>query len=228
MLHAYIRASDKKQELSPDAQRATILAWAAREGVLVTSWHVDLATCSATPIEERPGLLACLGALRRGDTLVVAKRDRLARDVIIAASLNRQVERMGCNIVSASGEGNGSSPADEFMRTVLDGAAQYERALIRARTKSALAVLKARGFKTGGKPPYGWRADEEGRLHPVDAEQAVINRAKALREGGMGWNSIARRLGSTRSGAPFQAVQVQRMLRYSAAGNLTGAAAATP
>jgi len=41
-------------------------------------------------------------------------------------------------VVSASGEGNGDSPADAFIRTVIDGAAQYEHGLIRARTCAAL------------------------------------------------------------------------------------------
>jgi hypothetical protein len=40
----------------------------------------------------------------------------------------------GARVVSASGEGNGDSPAEAFIRTVIDGAAQYEHGLIRART----------------------------------------------------------------------------------------------
>ena len=45
--------------------------------------------------------------------------------------------------VSASGEGNGDSPADAFIRTVIDGAAQYEDGLMRARTCVALAAKRA-------------------------------------------------------------------------------------
>jgi DNA invertase Pin-like site-specific DNA recombinase len=149
---ASIRVSKEEQKLGPEAQRAAIEAWAAREGVLVASWHVDQGVCSVTPIDERPGLCAALAALREhgAGVLVVAKRDRIARDVVLAAGVEREAARMGARVVSASGEGNGDSPADQFMRTVVDGAAQYERGLIRARTKAALAAKRAKGEKTGG------------------------------------------------------------------------------
>src|SRR5580692_8132311 len=84
---AYIRVSKDEQKLGPEAQRASIEAWAAREGVSVASWQVDQGVCSVTPIEGRPALLAALGALREygAGVLVVAKRDRIARDVVLSA-----------------------------------------------------------------------------------------------------------------------------------------------
>jgi hypothetical protein len=47
---------------------------------------------------------------------LVAKRDRIARDVLLAGDIERAVEKAGARVVSASGEGNGDSPADVFMR----------------------------------------------------------------------------------------------------------------
>src|SRR5438093_5278865 len=86
---AYLRCSTSEQHLSPEAQRAQIEAWAAREGVRVAAWHVDADESGAAAIEDRPALCAALAALRElgAGRLAVAKRDRGARDVVIAATV---------------------------------------------------------------------------------------------------------------------------------------------
>jgi len=216
---AYLRASKDEQKLGPEAQRASIEAWAAREGVTVAAWHVDQGVCSVTPIDERPALGAALASLREhgAAALVVAKRDRIARDVMLTAMVERAVGSVGAAVVSAAGEGNGATPADQFMRTVIDGAAQYERALIRARTKGALAVIRARGQKTGGGVPFGYSLADDGRtLLPVATEQATIARARALSAEGRSLRAVAAVLAAeghvSRKGGAFLAPQVSRML----------------
>ena len=216
---AYIRVSKDDQKLGPEAQRASIEAWAAREGVQVAAWHVDQGVCSVTPIDQRPALVAALASLREhgAGVLVVAKRDRIARDVVLTAGVERAAGQSGAVVASAAGEGNGDTPADGFMRTVIDGAAQYERALIRARTTAALAVIRARGQKTGGGVPYGFELAADGRtLVAVEGEQATIARARAL---AAGTDPSARSLPSSRPraipaapGARSRASQIARML----------------
>jgi DNA invertase Pin-like site-specific DNA recombinase len=144
---AYLRASKDERRLSRQAQRTSIEAWAMREGVRVAVWCTDQGVRSVSPIAERPGLRAALAAIRehRAGVLVVARRDRIARHVVLAAIVDRAVTIAGARLVSASGEGNGDSPADAFIRTVIDGAAQYEHGLIRVRTCAALAAKRARG-----------------------------------------------------------------------------------
>ena len=202
---AYLRASTDDQHLSPDAQRAAIVAWAAREGVTVVSWHVDRGVSGAADLADRPALADALGALRAhaAGLLVVAKRDRLARDVYLAAAIDRAVASSGSRVVSADGTANGDTPADAFMRSILDAAAQYERAMIAARTRAALRVKIARGESTG-EAPYGWRADADGKLVPDVAEQAVVARVCALRASGLSIRAIVAALTAegvrTRSG----------------------------
>ena len=216
---AYIRVSKDDQRLGPEAQRASIEAWAAREGVRIAAWHVDQGVCSVTAIDQRPALVAALAALREhgAGVLVVAKRDRIARDVVLTAGVERAAASAGAVVVSAAGEGNGAAPADAFMRTVIDGAAAYERALIRARTTAALAIIRARGQKTGGSVPYGCRLAADGRtLVAVEGEQATIARARALVAEGRSLRAVAAQLAAeghvSRKGAPFFAAQVGRML----------------
>lgn len=190
---AYLRVSTDEQHLGPEAQRAALLAWAAREGVTIAAWHTDAGVSGAAPLTERPAMLAALGDLRahNAGVLLVAKRDRLARDVMAAAMIDRLTLDAGSRVVSAAGEGTeGDDPAAVLMRRMVDAFAEYERALIAARTRAALAVKKARGESTG-EAPYGYRADATGRLVPEPDEQAVIARVRQARAEGLTVREIA-------------------------------------
>jgi site-specific DNA recombinase len=220
---AYVRVSKDDQKLGPEAQRASIESWAAREGVQVAAWCVDQGVCSVTPIDGRPGLVAALAALREhgAGVLVVAKRDRIARDVVLTAGVERAAAQSGAAVVSAAGEGNGDAPADAFMRTVIDGAAAYERALIRARTKAALAAKTAKGERAG-EIPYGYRLAADGaHLEADGGEQAVLAAVRELRAAGLSHRAIVAELGArglvSRAGRPFGQTQVARMLSRDAA-----------
>jgi DNA invertase Pin-like site-specific DNA recombinase len=218
---AYLRASTSEQKLTPEAQRAAIDAWATREGVQIALWCVDQGVCSVTPLAERPALLEALRGIRTmgAGVLVVARRDRLARDVLLSGSISLATSKAGAGIVSAAGEGNGDGPADAFMRTVIDGAAEYERALIRSRTKAALAAKSARGERAG-QVPFGYSCPDGVRLVPIAAEQATIARAIALRAEGMSLRAVSAQLASegmlSRKGTIFAAEQVRSMLEVAA------------
>ena len=187
---AYIRVSTEDQHLGPEAQLAAIHTWAGRQGVTVVSVHRDLGVSGATPLADCPGLMAALDDLgaQGAGSLVVAKRDRLARDVMKAAMVEARAEKVGARVVSTAGEGDGTDPAAQLMRTIVDAFAQYERAMIASRTRAALAVKKAKGERTGGIP-YGF-SDLDGQLVPNDDERAVIVRARELSSQGMSLRAI--------------------------------------
>ena len=214
----YLRVSTEDQKLGPEAQRAAIEVWAAREGVSVVAWHLDAGVSGASGIDARPALCAALASLREhgAGVLVVAKRDRIARDVVIAATVERAASHAGARLVSADGTANGDTPADAFMRTVIDGAAAYERGLIRARTKAALCAKAAKGERTG-EVPYGQRVTADGvRLEHDAAEQAVIAVIAELRAAGLTHRAVVAELVSrgvvSRAGKPLGLSQVQRIL----------------
>lgn len=199
----YVRASTDRQDLSPDAQRASLTRWCEANGARLVAVHEDAGVSGAAPLDKRPGLLAALDALTANGAgvLLVAKRDRLARDVVVAAMVERLAERSGARVLAADGTGNGVGPEAQLMRGIVDLFAQYERALIRARTKAALAVKAARGERTGGVP-YGFRLAADG-LHVVanPEEAAVVERARTLRAEGRTLRAIAADL-DTRGTAP--------------------------
>jgi DNA invertase Pin-like site-specific DNA recombinase len=213
-----MRASTDEQALSPDAQRAAIEAWAARHGVRVAAWHVEHVSGGAQ-LDDRPALLAALDALaeHRAGLLVVARRDRLARDAMLAAMIERLAERAGARVASAAGEGtDGDDPASLLLRRMIDAFAEYERALIRSRTKAALSVKRRRGERIGAVP-YGYMLADDGRtLLEHEGEQAVIRCARELRRQGLSLADIAAVLDArgmrSRTGRTFAPSQVSRML----------------
>lgn len=188
----YIRVSTEEQTLGPEAQRVALERWAEARGLQLVAVHEDRGVSGAAPLDRRPGLLAALESLEIHDAafLVAAKRDRLARDVVIAAQLERLVERQGAQLVSADGAGEGDSPEAALMRRLIDAIASYERDLIRGRTRAALAIKRAKGLKFGSTAPLGFRFDGD-RLELEPDEQRAISRIRELCGAGRSFRKIA-------------------------------------
>src|SRR5215471_8486074 len=218
---SYIRVSTEQQAdsgLGLEAQRDSIAIAARRMGLELVRTLVDAGTSGALGIEDRPILLDAVATLRRGHVLLVEKRDRLGRDVIAVAMIERLVAKRGARVVSAAGEGTDSEePAALLMRRLIDSFAEYERALIAARTRAALGAKRRRGERVSGIIPFGYQLAGDGRtLLPAEAEQAVLARIQALRGAGSSMRAIASELNDaglrTRSGAPWRFEYVRRAL----------------
>ncbi len=212
----YVRVSTDDQALSIDAQISTCRDYAERSGYAVVGECVDHGVSGAASIDNRPALLDALAALEEGATvLVVAKRDRLARDTMSAVMLERMAERAGARIECADGAGNGDSPEAVLLRRMIDVFAEYERNIIRARTRVALAQKAARGERLG-RPPFGYRV-ENGELVEVEEQQTVIRLVVELRGQGLSQNQIVAELeaGGHRNsrGRPFARSAVCRILK---------------
>jgi DNA invertase Pin-like site-specific DNA recombinase len=191
----YRRVSTAEQVdsgLGLDAQRTAIAAAADRLGLALGDTFTDAGISGGLPLEQRPGLLAALDVLHRGDVLIVAKRDRLGRDLLNVAMLERLVERKHARIVSAAGEGtDDDGPTSILMRQIIDCFSQYERAIIRARTRAALAVKKGRGERIGGIP-FGYLLADDGRtLVPHADEQRALTILRELRAARYTYRAIA-------------------------------------
>lgn len=215
---AYLRVSTEDQHLGPEAQRAAVEAWAARAGVSVAAWHLDQGVSGAATVDERPGLLAAIADLpeKGAGLLVVAKRDRLARDVVVAAMVERLAARSDARVVSTAGEGEGDDPTSVLMRRIVDCFAEYERLVIGARTKAALRAKRARGERAG-EVPFGYSADGGGKLSEDPVERSVLARVRSLRGEGLTVRGIAERLAadgvvSRRTGRPYGRSRVAELV----------------
>lgn len=190
---AYLRVSTEEQAnsgLGLDAQLSAICKAVGRPDAVFRDEGISGSSA------KRPGLLAALEALSDGDTLVVAKRDRLARDTFLSLWVEKEAKRRGARILSAAGEGTeNDDPASVLMRSIVDAFAEYERNIIAARTAAALAQKKARGEKTGGDVPFGYRLAEDGvHLERHEAEAEALEIITALRDRGYSLRAICAEL----------------------------------
>jgi DNA invertase Pin-like site-specific DNA recombinase len=211
----YVRVSTDRQAdsgLGLEAQREVIGKAAERLGLPVTAVFEDAGLSGDLGIDERKGLFDAVTELRSGDVLIVAKRDRIARNVIVSALVERMVTQRGARLLSAAGEGtDGDDPDDPssvLQRRILDAFGEYERLVIRQRTKAALRAKKARGERTG-TVRFGYRVGEDGkRLVPDDGEQRVLQFIRERRGAGLSLRAVAEELERsgyrTRSGSPWR------------------------
>jgi site-specific DNA recombinase len=188
----YIRVSTSEQSESG-------LGLAAQESAIRARYD-DVETiyedrgCSGAD-SKRPGLMAAIEALRRGDILAVAKLDRLSRERFLSAWIEKECVRRGARVVSVAGEGTqDDDPASVLLRHIVDAFAQFERAQIGARTSAALQAKASRGEKTGGDTPIGYDVDEDGHLTPNVNEQEVIAIIRELKVRGYSLRQISAQL----------------------------------
>lgn len=193
----YTRVSTDHQDLSPDAQLAAAESWCAAHNATIVATFADVGLSGTVPLDRRPGLLAAIGAIgpERAGTLLCARRDRFFRDVVQAAVTEQMAEKSGARVLSADGSDAGDGPEAWLLKTIKDCFAQYEVLMIRARTAAAMAAKRARGEKTGGAVPFGFRVADDGKtLLRDEGEQAVVERIRALRADGLSLRQIAARL----------------------------------
>jgi DNA invertase Pin-like site-specific DNA recombinase len=143
---AYYRVSTQRQGrsgLGIEAQRATVARFLEAEGMTLFAEYTEVETGKgADALDRRPHLSAALEAARKAKCpVVVAKLDRLSRDVAFVAGLMAQRVPF---IVAELG-----ADADPFMLHLYAALAEKERRLISERTRAALAQRKAQGARLG-------------------------------------------------------------------------------
>lgn len=145
MLIGYMRVSTTDQ--STDLQRDALLA----AGVAERDIYADKASGK---LDARPGLDACLKALRSGDTLVVWKLDRLGRSLRHLVTTVQELGVRGVAFKVLTGHGadiDTGTAAGKLVFGIFAALAEFERELISERTRAGLAAAKARGRKGGRK-----------------------------------------------------------------------------
>jgi DNA invertase Pin-like site-specific DNA recombinase len=100
---------------------------------------------------DRPELQDCLKHIRKGDTLVVWKLDRLTRSLSDLLRILAKVDESGAGFKSLTESIDTTQPAGRLMMNMLGSFNQFEREIIRERTKLGLARARAAGRKGGGK-----------------------------------------------------------------------------
>jgi DNA invertase Pin-like site-specific DNA recombinase len=221
----YLRVSTGKQGesgLGLEGQLAAIKQYAAATDGVVIHHYTEV---ESGTISNRSELSRALAHARRAKaTLVVAKLDRLARNVAFTSQLmDSGVDFICCD----------NPHANRLTMHILAAVAEDESRRISERTKSALKAAKARGVKLGSSRPGHWDGREEKRLEglvkarevsvsarraqAIDAYRDIRELLQELRKAGQSFRSIAAHLNAegytTRRDKSWTAAQVSRALK---------------
>lgn len=218
---AYYRVSTQRQGrsgLGIEAQRAAVERFAASEDIALLEEFVEIETGKGSDaLDRRPRLAEALAAARKTKCpVIVAKLDRLSRDVAFISGLMAQRVPF---IVAELG-----ADADPFMLHLYAALAEKERRLISERTRAALAARKANGTSLGN-PCNAAEAASRGRAVSIaEADRfaaSVLPTIQSLQRSGItSYRGIAEGLNNrgvrTARGGKWQVSNVRNLLARAA------------
>jgi DNA invertase Pin-like site-specific DNA recombinase len=212
----YYRVSTKRQGesgLGLEGQVAAVEAFARDQGAEIVRAYREVESGKRA---DRPELLKAIAHAKRSKaTLIIAKLDRLARNVhFLSGLMESGVDFVACD----------NPHANRLTIHILAAVAEDEAKRISERTRAALVAYKARGGRLGSPENLNDQAMAKGRRMGVEAVKANANAAYTdlapmvaeLRAEGLSLRQIADRLNAdgqtTRRGAAWNQVQVKRVL----------------
>jgi DNA invertase Pin-like site-specific DNA recombinase len=178
-----------------------IKRFAAQEGFQIADTFTEVETAKGDSLARRPKLAAALKGPARSAPVIVAKLDRLSRDVHFISGL--MAERVPFIVAELGAD------TDPFMLHIYAALAEKERQLISQRTKDGLAAAKRRGVKLGGRNAQSDKTAAEAarraeQLRSIMAELAGLSANQAAAE-------LNQRKVPTASGGQWFATQVIRL-----------------
>lgn len=126
----------------------------------------------------RPELENCLRSLRRGDTLVVWRLDRLGRSLKDLVAIITDLEERGVAFRSVTEAIDTSTSGGRLVFHIFGALAEFERAIIQERTRAGLAAARARGRKGGRRPKMSTSDIKKARAMLQDREITKAEVAK--------------------------------------------------
>ena len=167
ILAGYARTSTTDQQAGLDAQIRDLKAAGCEE---IFSEQVSA-------LGQRDRLKEALRFVRRGDTLVACKPDRLARSTTDLLGIVEDLDRRGVGLIMLSMGGqriDTRSPTGKLMVTMLGAVAEFERGLLLERQKEGVARAKADGKYKGRKPTARAKAAEVLKLADEGLQRTEI------------------------------------------------------
>ena len=157
-LVGYARCSTDSQDLTAQRQRLREL------GVVEDRIYLDHGLTGTN--RARPGLDQALAAVRKGDTLVVPKLDRLARSVPDARAIGDDLAARGIRLSLGGQLYDPADPMGKMFFNILATFAEFEVDLLRMRTREGMAVARAKGRLKGRQPKLSTKQQTElCRMH---------------------------------------------------------------
>ncbi|HVA63487.1 MAG TPA: recombinase family protein [Terriglobales bacterium] len=213
-IYARVSTSKQEQEETIASQVAALREAALARGLVIPPEQEFLDDGYSGATVERPALerlrdLAAEGGIA---VLLVAAPDRLARQYAYQVVILEELQQAGCEVVFLN-HGFGQSPAEQMLLQMQGVFAEYERALIRERTRRGRLFAARAGRVNWGRAPYGYRlirkTDHTPQQLAVDEAEAEVVRTvyRWLVEEALPTAAIARRLNA--QGIPSRSGRVQ-------------------
>ena len=209
--HAYLRVSGKGQ-VDGDGftrQLKAVKDYAAMHDIKIVTVYREEGVSGTVENMDRPKWRELMAALHSNGvrTIIIEKLDRLAPDLMVQEAAIADLRKNGFNLISAAEPDLLSKdPTRVLMRQLLGAVAQYDKSQIVAKLQGARMRKRATEGRCEGRKPYGF----------YEGEAAAIDRMKALRSEGLGFDRIAARMNAegiaTRTGKPWHGVVVNRIL----------------
>jgi len=209
--YAYLRVSGKGQVKGDGFPRQlqAIKAYSAAHDIKVVQVFREEGVAGTKDSMDRPAWAAMMTALHANGvkTIVIEKLDRLARDLMVQEATIGDLQKDGFILISvAEPDLMASDPTRILMRQLMGAVAQYDKSQIVLKLRGARMRKRATEGRCEGRKPFG--RDE--------TERAAVERMKALRDAGLGFDRIAVQLNSegvpTRTGKRWHGVVVNRIL----------------
>lgn len=213
---AYTRVSTDGQvgedKFGLDAQREQIIEYCAQNDMNILKWYTDEGESGA---KYRPGFDEIVfGEVTNPpyEAVVVAKSDRVARDINIYFAYQGLLLRKNVELISISEDFGQFGVFANLLKAFTLTMAEVERENIRKRTMGGLRVKSARGGYSGGHTPYGYRA-ERGQMVIVPEQAKVVRKIFEMKDGGATYAQVRDYLNSqgykNKSGTAFSISTVQ-------------------
>jgi len=219
----YLRVSTEEQasegKFGLEEQKELILQYSRRNNMYILDWYIDKGVSGVK--ETRPAMNELLfGEVHNPpvEYVLVAKSDRIARDIKLYYYYLMLMEKKGMKLVSVTeplvddGTGMGN-----IYRSLMLFVAEQERKNITMRTRGGRLQKAKQGGYGGGRPPYGYKAFE-GELVVIPHEAKIIRKIFELWEAGVGVSRIARLFNQhgipTRSGTKWSPPTITKILGH--------------
>lgn len=195
---------------SVDRQLDDMRRYCQARGIEIAGEYSDKALSGGDGLADRPGLFDAIRACRKGYVFMVRAFDRLFRDARQGLMVAYDLEQRGVQIVSITEESASlNTPEARMMRSIFLIIAEYQREIIRAKTRAAMQRHQSGGRRMtrADRVPWGWRIDGENakRIVPCEDERAIARQVQEMQRQGMSLRAIAKELeqrGVQRRGNP--------------------------
>jgi DNA invertase Pin-like site-specific DNA recombinase len=164
-----------------DVQREATRKYCQDNGLELARIYEDAGFSGSLEAPDRPGLRDLLVAVQPGDSVVVYKLDRVARDLRISLNIEVAIRRSGGELISVTEPFRRSDPAQDLLLNILMSFGQFEKSLITARLTGGRRAKAQTGGYSGGRPPFGYKATQDKTLAVDEEKAATVKRVFELR-----------------------------------------------